>query len=302
MEYTFTGQMSYMDDPITSETTEGFGLMFYNARWYDPAIGRFTQADSIVPGAGNSQAWDRYSYVFNNPLRYIDPSGHIPQNEICKYLGICGKNAGQTFRKKYGDTLWKLLWNTDVSWGSTLKWTDANGNDQIAMLILFTTDRNNYQGALLGINGASAGNIFGIDSISNQEGVDSVNIPGLTLWSSPPISDNNQIKCNPNDPHYQSYYYLDLSEGWWVSWIGGMAPKLPKAITIAVNLVSSAAGYGDLLSTGGMPTTWQYNWDHSFGEAYSRYPIVEYSRLTNIPMDINIWRPSGPSFPTWSSK
>ena len=33
--YTFTGQASYMDDPTTTSATEGFGLMFYNARWYD---------------------------------------------------------------------------------------------------------------------------------------------------------------------------------------------------------------------------------------------------------------------------
>ena len=30
--YTYTGQFSYMDDPTTTGTTEGFGLMFYNAR------------------------------------------------------------------------------------------------------------------------------------------------------------------------------------------------------------------------------------------------------------------------------
>ena len=31
-DYTYTGQRSYMDDPTTS-ASEGFGLMFYNARW-----------------------------------------------------------------------------------------------------------------------------------------------------------------------------------------------------------------------------------------------------------------------------
>ena len=36
---TFTGQ--YLDDT---------GLLFYNARYYDPGIGRFVSADSIVPG------------------------------------------------------------------------------------------------------------------------------------------------------------------------------------------------------------------------------------------------------------
>lgn len=53
-----------------------FGLMFYNARWYDPVSAHFSQADSIIPGAGQSQAWDRYSYTQNNPVRYTDPTGH----------------------------------------------------------------------------------------------------------------------------------------------------------------------------------------------------------------------------------
>jgi hypothetical protein len=33
-------------------------------------------ADSVVPGAGNPQAFNRYAYTLNNPLKYIDPSGH----------------------------------------------------------------------------------------------------------------------------------------------------------------------------------------------------------------------------------
>jgi hypothetical protein len=45
---------------------------------YDPLIGRFLSADTIVPGAGNPQAWNRYTFVFNNPLGYVDASGHIP--------------------------------------------------------------------------------------------------------------------------------------------------------------------------------------------------------------------------------
>jgi RHS repeat-associated protein len=74
--YSFTGQFSYMDDPSTSGVIEGFGLMFYNARWYDPYINHFTQPDTIVPNPYNSQDWDRYAFVRNNPVRYTDPSGH----------------------------------------------------------------------------------------------------------------------------------------------------------------------------------------------------------------------------------
>ena len=54
----------------------GSGLLFYNARWYDPVIGRFISADTIVPQPGNPQSLNRYSYAANNPLRYVDPSGH----------------------------------------------------------------------------------------------------------------------------------------------------------------------------------------------------------------------------------
>jgi len=75
-KYTFTGQFSYTDDPSTPQM-EGFGLMYYNARWYDPYLNRFTQPDSIVPLASQgTQAWDRYAFVNNNPVRYNDPTGH----------------------------------------------------------------------------------------------------------------------------------------------------------------------------------------------------------------------------------
>jgi RHS repeat-associated protein len=52
------------------------GLMDYKARAYDPSLGRFVQPDSIVPSAANPQAYNRYGYVNDNPLKYNDPSGH----------------------------------------------------------------------------------------------------------------------------------------------------------------------------------------------------------------------------------
>jgi hypothetical protein len=46
------------------------------ARWYNPQTGRWISADTIVPDFANPQSLNRYAYVYNNPLRYTDPTGH----------------------------------------------------------------------------------------------------------------------------------------------------------------------------------------------------------------------------------
>ena len=70
---------------VTPETTnKGFtgheqmdsvGLIHMGGRVYDPIIGRFISADPFIQDVTNMQAWNRYSYVLNNPLSYTDPSG-----------------------------------------------------------------------------------------------------------------------------------------------------------------------------------------------------------------------------------
>jgi RHS repeat-associated protein len=133
----------------TGQRLDGTLLLYYHARLYDPGLGRFVSADSIVPGAAsgkgggaatlgadsssqlapltvdfhepgfvsrlngetafrqqkgfffqlsdedkqkagspwgpaNPQALNRYSYVLNNPMRYMDPTGHTTR---CKEIG-----------------------------------------------------------------------------------------------------------------------------------------------------------------------------------------------------------------------
>ncbi len=48
---------------------EAAGLYYFNARWYDAELGRFTTEDPARDGLN----W--YVYVRNNPLRYVDPTG-----------------------------------------------------------------------------------------------------------------------------------------------------------------------------------------------------------------------------------
>ncbi len=71
----------------TGQRAEGYGLYFYQARWYDSALGRFAQADSIIPiQTQGVQAWDRYAYVNNAPCNNTDPDGRfcIP----CAIVGV----------------------------------------------------------------------------------------------------------------------------------------------------------------------------------------------------------------------
>ena len=63
--YRYTGQL---------DTT--WGLQFYASRFYDSSLAHFVQPDSIIPSAGNPQAYDHYAYVNNSPIMFNDPSGH----------------------------------------------------------------------------------------------------------------------------------------------------------------------------------------------------------------------------------
>ena len=94
--------------------TADFGLMFYKARWYDSSLGRFAQADSIVPAG--VQGYDRYAYGLNNPSRYTDPSGHcaIDGDDWCYD------------KPSFSD------WNSD-QYGGCFKCHAATANGQIAL-------------------------------------------------------------------------------------------------------------------------------------------------------------------------
>ncbi len=62
----FTGH-EHLDTPFT--------LVHMNGRIYDPVAGRFVSADPIIQDATNPQSFNRYAYVYNNPLSFTDPHG-----------------------------------------------------------------------------------------------------------------------------------------------------------------------------------------------------------------------------------
>ncbi len=69
----FTG---HVHDNTGDYPTQNVGLIYMNARYYLPEVGRFVSADTIVPEAKEPQSYNRYAYVHNSPLNFTDPTGH----------------------------------------------------------------------------------------------------------------------------------------------------------------------------------------------------------------------------------
>ncbi|MBU1017757.1 hypothetical protein KKA33_01885 [Patescibacteria group bacterium] len=121
--YGFTGK----------ELDEETGLYYYGARYYDPKIGRFASLDPLILGESekpftsvlaNPQALNGYSYVLNNPLRYVDRNGEwqIPVHfDLSLYLGkATGLNDDQALDIAYNNQL------TDIN-KNTGPWNKENG-------------------------------------------------------------------------------------------------------------------------------------------------------------------------------
>jgi RHS repeat-associated protein len=89
------------------------GLYNYDARLYDPVVGRFVSADSMGPQPYYSQSLNRYAYVYNNPLRYTDPSGHMGDG-----ASLAAAEAGRDIENSDSPGGWTLSNRGDVQMAS----------------------------------------------------------------------------------------------------------------------------------------------------------------------------------------
>jgi RHS repeat-associated protein len=95
---------------------EESGLYYLRARYYDPTIGRFISKDSYEGDITNPLSLNLYTYVENNPLIYIDPSGHELTDADKEYLNWFQrlKIIEYSSNYKFAQTLYDIFPSDDL--------------------------------------------------------------------------------------------------------------------------------------------------------------------------------------------
>ncbi len=91
------------DHPLAfgGKERDATGLDYLGARYHGSLLGRFTTVDPVMDrqkALVDPQQWNRYTYVWNNPFRYVDPDGRCPRpaegdDTVCVALFIKAESA-----------------------------------------------------------------------------------------------------------------------------------------------------------------------------------------------------------------
>ena len=139
INYTTTQPEFIIDRGFTGhEHLDIFGLINMNGRVYDPVAARFLSPDPYIQAPGMPQNYNGYIYCWNNPLKYVDPSGEliwlIPNIGWSKSGGL---NIGLTFMVGMPG-----LGSAQASVGYSFKSTDFNAS--VGATALFNTVYASY--------------------------------------------------------------------------------------------------------------------------------------------------------------
>lgn len=110
------GYTGHVNDPDT-------GLVYMQARFYDPVVGRFISTDPVEPAPGKIYSFNRFAYVNDNPIRFVDPDGRVVQingsdEDKAKFINQAYQSTGI----KFHDVKGKLVQDgkRDTSVGSSI--------------------------------------------------------------------------------------------------------------------------------------------------------------------------------------
>ncbi|MBC7228458.1 MAG: RHS repeat-associated core domain-containing protein [Thermoflexales bacterium] len=227
------------------------GLYDYKARFYDPVLGRFLQPDPIVPEPGNPQALNRYGYVYNNPLRLIDRTGHFSEEAILNYLK---QTYGENWERKLAE------WQANTTWWRTLR--EARPGD---ILIICEEGQQRY-GRITGVLGEKPEQdiLLGLERIQNigrafEEDKTLSGSQDIDLWSEKEILGLARY----GRQHLSLQYWSPISEKWSDSYLnlpliyrpqfGQTVHPVGKGLILSFMAIGIAEAYalgGEALSAG----------------------------------------------------
>lgn len=76
------------------EHLDDIGVIHMNGRIYSPKLGRMLSPDPVTQAPENGQNYNRYTYAFNNPLKYTDPSGYVAgECDNCEHMLVLGNTV-----------------------------------------------------------------------------------------------------------------------------------------------------------------------------------------------------------------
>ncbi|MBN2087107.1 RHS repeat-associated core domain-containing protein [Candidatus Peregrinibacteria bacterium] len=134
------------------ESDDTTGLYYYNARFYDPEVGRFITADSQIPNPLNSQDFNRYMYVNGNPVVFNDPSGHGLGSMIKHIVGKTRNAVSNVFKGNIVNTIKHTAHSLKDTFNNAKNWAKQNSNKI----------KDHFEGSLIGgLIGGPIGELIG---------------------------------------------------------------------------------------------------------------------------------------------
>ena len=90
---TSTGDAFFNEVTFTGSIADASGLLYMNARYYNPSTARFLSQDSYTGSAFDPWTQHLYAYCNNNPVNMIDPTGHVPVRATAVYVNLGGGDS-----------------------------------------------------------------------------------------------------------------------------------------------------------------------------------------------------------------
>lgn len=213
---TALGAFAILDRGYTGhEHLLGVGLINMNARLYDPILHRFLAPDNFVQDPSNSQNFNRYGYVLNNPLKYTDKSGEFFLWTLITATVDFVNTA--LFKGGLDPTSSSARNNAWKSFDPTASWSLTNKAFKIdvgmfkgSFLQILSRFTWELPQTLLGHTYSSINNLFGgVNSVSYYGGataVEGYGDPGVGFTLGSYVNGGRGLKADPSNPLFQHEY------------------------------------------------------------------------------------------------